>query len=165
MNSMTGINTTEISISGLAHIGIRVSDFKSAIGFYSQLGFKLIRDDMYERVVVLKHSSGIEINLLDSVNSKVNDRNVLMDQPVRFAGYTHMALRVDDVYQSADAIRAMDIEITEGPVTFGDGSTSIFLRDPDRNVIELSQPLQVDKLQDDVSHNDVSLGLQKESVL
>jgi hypothetical protein len=28
---------------------------------------------------------------------------------------------------------------TEGPVTFGDGSRSIFFRDPDRNMIALSE--------------------------
>lgn len=131
-----------ISISGLAHIGIRVANFKRAINFYSQLGFRVIRDDMHERVVVLKHPAGIEINLLDSVNSNRTDHNVLMDEAVRYAGYTHMALRVNDVRQSAHDIGSMDIEITEGPVKFGDGSTSIFFRDPDKNVIELSQPLR-----------------------
>lgn len=129
-----------IGVSGLAHVGVRVADFKESIDFYLQFGFKLIRDDRKERVVVLKHPSGVEINLLDSVSFDNFGRNVLMDEILRYAGFTHLALQVKDIGQAETATRAMGIEITEGPVTFGDGSTAIFFRDPDRNVIELSQP-------------------------
>ena len=128
-----------IKIIGMAHVGVRVADFKRAIRFYQQLGFHLARNDQQERVVVMKHLAGIEINLLDSANRDNGGRNVLMDEPVRYPGYTHLALRVANVYQAAEGIRALGIAITEGPVTFGDGSTSIFFRDPDRNVIELAQ--------------------------
>ena len=130
-----------INITGMAHVGVRVANFNRSVHFYEDLGFQLIRDDQVERVVVLKHPCGIEINLLDSVDQDNKGRNVLIDEPVRYAGYTHLALRVDNVYQSAQAIRLLGIQITEGPVSFGDGSTSVFFRDPDRNVIELSQPL------------------------
>ncbi|MDG6774833.1 VOC family protein [Thiomicrorhabdus sp. ZW0627] len=129
-----------IRVSGLAHIGVRVSDFEDSINFYLQLGFKKIRDDQEECVVVLKHPCGVEINLLDSVTFDNFGRNVLMDETLRYAGFTHMALQVKDIYQAETATRSMGIEITEGPVTFGDGSIAIFFRDPDRNVIELSQP-------------------------
>jgi len=36
-------------------------------------------------------------------------------------------------------IEAAAITVTEGPATFGDGSASIFFRDPDCNVIELTE--------------------------
>jgi len=149
-----------INISALAHIGIRVANFKHAIHFYKQLGFSVIRDDKHERVVVLKHAGGIEINLLDSVNSKNYKQNILMDVPTRYAGYTHMALRVADIQKSANAIRLLGIEITEGPLKFGDGSTSIFFRDPDKNVIELSQALRHFK-----SFTGNTKNIQKESEL
>ncbi|WP_373020519.1 VOC family protein [Thiomicrorhabdus sp.] len=132
-----------IRVSGLAHIGVRVSDFENSIEFYLQLGFKMIRDDQEERVVVLKHPSGVEINLLDSVSFDNFGRNVLMDEILRYAGFTHMALQVEDIHQAEAATRSMGIEITEGPVTFGDGSVAIFFRDPDLNVIELSQPMEL----------------------
>ena len=129
-----------INITGLAHVGVRVANFQRSVHFYRELGFEVIRNDQQERVVVLKHPAGVEINLLDSVDNDNGGRNVLMDEAERYAGYTHLALSVDNVLRNAQLIRAAGIAITQGPVTFGDGSTSVFFRDPDSNVIELSQP-------------------------
>jgi hypothetical protein len=49
-----------------------------------------------------------------------------------------MAFRVGSVPAAIAALKANDIAITQGPVSFGDsGEVSVFVRDPDRNVIEL----------------------------
>jgi len=130
-----------IEVTGIAHVGVRVADFSRSIGFYKNLGFKLIREDYEERVIVLNHQGGVELNLLDSVNDTNKGKNVLIDETARFAGYTHIAIEINDVQHAVTKLYEMDIRITEGPVTFGDGSTSIFFRDPDGNVIELSEPL------------------------
>lgn len=127
-----------MNISGLAHVGVRVSDFSVSIAFYRELGFRVIRHDVDERVVVLFHGSGIELNLLDSVDV-AGRQNVLMDRSERYPGFTHIALAVSDIEEAMMHIRALDIPITEGPVRFGDGSISIFFRDPDRNVIEVTE--------------------------
>lgn len=132
-------DTACLAVRSLAHLGIRVRDFTRSITFYRQFGFRMIREDRHERIVVLRHASGLELNLLDSVSGGGSRDNVLMDRPARHPGYTHMALRIADVQQARQRLDQLGIEITEGPVTFGDGSTSIFFRDPDRNVIELAQ--------------------------
>lgn len=128
-----------IEFKHLAHIGIRVADFSRSVTFYHQFGFAMTRRDYNEHVVVLRHVSGLELNLIDSSDDANAGRNVLMDETMRYSGYTHVALRVDDVRYVAEQLKAQDIVITEGPVTFGDGSTSVFFRDPDRNVIEFSE--------------------------
>ena len=64
---------------------------------------------------------------------------MLMEKPCKYPGYTHMALRVASV--PIAALKANEITITQGPASFGeDGQVSIFIRDPDRNVIELRGP-------------------------
>lgn len=136
-----------MNITGTAHLGVRVANFERSVRFYEALGFKVIRNDQNEHVIVVKHSSGIEINILDSVDIDNNGRNVLMDQSVHYPGYTHLAMSVTDVKKAIQTIREIGITITEGPVTFGDGSISVFIRDPDSNVIEFSQPNQPAKTQ------------------
>ncbi len=131
-----------IEFNGLAHIGIRVADFRRSVRFYTQFGFKVIREDLNERVVVLRHEQDIEINLLDSANDSNAGKNVLMDEDLLYTGFTHMAIEVKDLRHAVKKLNEMEINITEGPVTFGDGSTSIFFRDPDRNVIEFSESLK-----------------------
>ena len=131
-----------IEFNGLAHIGIRVADFQQSVRFYRQFGFKVIREDLDERVVVLQHERNLELNLLDSASDSNAGKNVLMDEALRHPGFTHMAIEVTDLGHAVQRLDEMDITITEGPVTFGDGSKSVFFRDPDNNVIEFSEPLK-----------------------
>ena len=64
--------------------------------------------------------------------------DILMDLGDKYAGYTHAALRVASINDTMAALEAANITITQGPSKFcDDGGVSLFVRDPDRNVIEL----------------------------
>jgi lactoylglutathione lyase len=126
-------------ISGINHIGIRVTSLEQARRFYEQLGFEfLIGPIGPEPVAIMEHPSGVNINFILNANSGIGN-NILMDIPERHPGYTHMALNVTDIEAVQATIENLGIEITEGPVTLPDGGVMLFIRDQDKNVIEFHQ--------------------------
>ena len=126
----------QITIEKVDHIGIRVRDFERAMAFYRALGFELRHRVDFDDVAIITNAQGVEINLI--LNAKADEPNILMDIPEKHAGYTHVALRVASIARTIEALKANAITITQGPVSFGaDGGVSVFVRDPDRNVIEL----------------------------
>lgn len=127
-----------MDIESFDHVGIRVSDVDRAMRFYALFGFVLEHRAENDAVVVMKNRHGVEINLVYNANDDNGGKNILMDVPRKYAGYTHIAFRVSSVADTLVMLRQNDIRITQGPVSFGrDGHVSLFLRDPDRNVIEL----------------------------
>ena len=126
-------------IDGIAHVGLRVHDLSRARVFYEQLGFEFVVGPIGpEPVAIMTHPSGIELNLiLNAARDSVP--NVLMDIDEKHAGYTHTALAVRDVTAMQAVLEANGIQISGGPITFPNGTVSIFVRDPDRNVVEFNQ--------------------------
>ena len=126
-------------ISGINHVGIRVTNLERARKFYEQLGFVFIVGPIGpEPVAIMEHPSGVNINFILNADSGITE-NILMDIPERHPGYTHMALNVTNIETIEQAIRKIGIKITEGPVTLPDGGIMLFIRDPDKNVIEFHQ--------------------------
>jgi lactoylglutathione lyase len=128
-----------ITVSGLAHIGIRVHDLERSVRFYELLGFTKTAGPVGpEPVAILDHPSGVEINLVLNAPA-AHEPNVLMDVPNKHPGITHIALLCPDIAAAKTALEAAGHPPSEGPVRFGAGSQGLFVRDPDRNVIELHQ--------------------------
>jgi lactoylglutathione lyase len=127
-----------IEIERVDHIGIRVRDLDRALTFYRVLGFSLSHRAETDNVAIIRNENSVEINLIFNANAGDPASNVLMDTLEKYPGYTHMALRVASIPATIAALNANDITITQGPVRFDDGGqVSVFVRDPDRNVIEL----------------------------
>lgn len=133
-----------LNIESVNHIGIRIEERSRSVAFYDMLGFELIEDAGFDdgHPIIMKHPSGVVLNLLGPANAG-SGKNILMDVSEKYPGYTHIALTVSDLDIAKSFMEANDIEIT-GSFSFRDMS-AIFIRDPDRNVIELDAYGKVNK--------------------
>lgn len=130
---------TTVGIQGLAHIGIRVHDLERSVAFYELLGFVKTAGPLGpEPVAILEHPCGLEVNLVLNAAS-ASEPNILMDVPEKHAGITHFALLCPDIVAAKRRLEGAGIPLSGGPVRFDTGAQAIFVRDPDRNVIELHQ--------------------------
>jgi lactoylglutathione lyase len=127
-----------IDIPRVDHIGIRVRDLERAMKFYSMLGFTLHAKASNDAVAIIRNAHDVEINLIYNANADAGGKNVLMDVGEKYPGYTHVALRVASIKAAIQVLRDNGVRITQGPVAFGRGGhVSVFVRDPDLNVVEL----------------------------
>jgi lactoylglutathione lyase len=125
-------------ITGIAHIGIRVHDVERSARFYALLGFVRTAGPLGPEQVVILEAGAVEINLIPNA-PVAQEPNVLMDVPEKHAGITHVALLVPDLEAARAQLEASGIALSGGPVQFTPTSRGFFVRDPDRNVIEIHQ--------------------------
>ncbi|MEE8259076.1 MAG: VOC family protein [Sphingomonadales bacterium] len=124
-------------ILGLDHVGIRVSDFETANSFYQRLGFsnfEIDDDGDYE----LWTDGGLRVNLIPNAKSPEDGHNILLDEPVKYPGYTHAAFIIEDMDSAIENFKAAGINITGGPKE-SPRRRYFFIRDLDGNVLEFNQ--------------------------
>ena len=127
-----------IDIRGMSHVGVRVHDLARSLAFYELLGFRQVVGPVGpEPVAILAHPSGVEVNLV--LNAPDADTpNPLMDVPQKLPGYTHIALLCGDLDAAEAALTAAG-HPPSGRMDLPSGPRAIFVRDPDRNVVELDE--------------------------
>ena len=127
-----------IRITAYDHVGIRVTDAARSIAFYERLGFRVVEELSNERVAEMVTESGTRINLIFNGVPRPGNRNILMDEPVKWPGHTHPAFIVDSLASVLEWADTEGVAITEGPHDWG-RRTTCFFRDPDGNVLEFNQ--------------------------
>lgn len=128
------------TITKINHVGLRVSDLAQTRAFYEKLGFAFIMGPVGpEPVAVMEHPSGVNINFILNAASSP-EANVLMDVSEKHAGYTHIALEVANLKSAETFLQDQGIAIKDGPISAPNGAKFLFVRDPDKNVIEFHQP-------------------------
>ena len=130
--------SAKINVERVDHTGIRVADPDRAIKFYEMLGFELLTKVTFDPVIIIRNPQDVEINLIVNAAEENDGSNILMDVDTKYAGITHLALRVASIVDTMAVLKERGVAITQGPVMFGgDGHVSLFVHDPDRNVLEL----------------------------
>lgn len=129
------MNPIAARVKGLQHIGIPTNDMKKTLEFYQSLGFELALDVMNgtERVCFLK-LAGVCIETYEN------------GQAVGQAGaINHIALDVDDVYATWDAVTAaghVPMETEPRFLPFWENGVKFFnILGPNMETVEFSQYL------------------------
>ena len=128
-----------LNIESVNHVGIRVADKGRSTSFYQNLGCELLQDAGFDQghPLVMLHASGININLRGPATARPGE-NILMDEKPKYPGITHLAVKVKNAEATETFVNENAIAIT-GRREFR-GTKTIFIRDPDRNVLELVGP-------------------------
>ena len=128
-------------ILSIDHIGIRVTDRDVSRAFYAQFGF--VETDYFQadQANEMETPSGVRINLIMNGAKRENNKNILLDEPIKYPGITHLAFVVADLNALQAWLQANKIAITEGPKQFSPRRITLFIRDPDGNVLEFNQLL------------------------
>ncbi|MCM0147475.1 lactoylglutathione lyase [Photobacterium galatheae] len=123
----------------ILHTMLRVGDLDRSIAFYTDvMGMKLLRqseNEAYQYTLAFvgycDESEGAVIELTYNWGTSEYDMGT---------AYGHIAIGVEDIYATCDAIKAAGGNVTREPGPVKGGTTHIaFVRDPDGYQIELIQ--------------------------
>lgn len=128
----------DMNIVGYEHIGTRVSDRSKALAFYGALGFRIELQQDGSDAIEMINAHGIRINLIVNADPAYSRSNLLLDDPVKKPGHTHIAFVVPSLNDSVRYVTSLGIKITEGPKE-AERRRYFFIRDPDNNVLEFNE--------------------------
>jgi lactoylglutathione lyase len=133
----------QADILSFDHVGIRVTDRDVSRAFYEKFGFVETAYFQADQANEMETPSGVRINLIMNgarfINNTGRPHNVLLDEPIKLPGITHLAMVVKDLATLQTWLQANKIPITEGPVQLSPRRITLFIRDPDGNVLEFNQ--------------------------
>lgn len=121
----------------LLHTMIRVADLDRSIAFYTQLlGMKLLRRKDYPggrfTLAFVGYGDEADTAVIELTHNWDVDSYDIGD------GFGHVAIGVEDIYKTCDAIKAQGGLVTREPGPMQHGTTVIaFVKDPDGYAIEL----------------------------
>jgi lactoylglutathione lyase len=127
------------------HVGIRVTDREAAVRFYKMLGFDKVLDLPEHHANEMTNDAGVTINLIFNGVKREANRNILLDEPVKWPGMTHPAFVVDDLDALLTKLAHEGVRVTEGPHLIGERRRAFFIRDPDGNVLEFNELLAANR--------------------
>ena len=133
------MQTLPANILSIDHIGIRITDRDVSRAFYAQFGF--VETDYFQadQANEMETASGVRINLIMNGAKRPQNKNILLDEPIKYPGITHLALVVNNLSELQTWLQANNIAITQGPVQLSPRRITLFIRDPDGNVLEFNQ--------------------------
>jgi catechol 2,3-dioxygenase-like lactoylglutathione lyase family enzyme len=129
------------------HYAVTVADLERALEFYRDtLGLDVlaqftIDDDAFATGVAVPGASG-RFAHLDAGGARVElveydpQGDPIPETALNQPGATHLGLAVEDPWAVYDALPA-DVPTLSEPQTTGTGTTILFVRDPDGNLVEL----------------------------
>ncbi|MGI9425925.1 MAG: VOC family protein [Hyphomicrobiaceae bacterium] len=128
-----------LDIQKIDHVGIRIGERDRSVSFYQALGFSIVTEAGYKdgHPIVMRHPSGLVVNLLGPANTMLGE-NILMDRSDKRPGITHFAVKVASIEATNEMLDEADIAITDRRSFMG--VDALFVRDPDRTVIEIIGP-------------------------
>lgn len=119
------------------HTAVAVSDLDATKAFYEDgLGLSYDHDFHLDGT----HHYYVTGDELDTTLQFVHDGSEMAVDP---SGIVHLAIRVEDVEATLDAlVEATDCSVLKGPLTIeGAGARAVFVEDPDGYEVELFSPL------------------------
>lgn len=128
-----------LDLPNFDQIGMRISGREESVAFREHPGSAAVADSGYTNgpSLVMLHPSGSTIDLPDPAAARAGE-NILMGETHKYPGVTHLSSGVTDVGATDVFVARNGIAISGRRASRG--ARAVFIRDPDRNVLNRVGP-------------------------